>query len=96
MIMNIAIFVGVAASICTTLSFLPQLIKMIRTKKTGDISYFMLIILFVGGGLWIGYGIIKDDWIIIISNSVSTLINIVSGIFSIKYRPRDKTLSDLA
>jgi len=90
------IVVGVAASICTTLSFLPQLIKMIRTKKAGDVSYLMLIVLFVGGILWIIYGVMRDDWIIIVSNCVSTLINIVSGIFSIKYRPKDAKITDLA
>lgn len=94
--MNATIIVGVAASILTTLSFLPQLIKMIRTKKAGDVSYLMVIVLFVGGIMWIIYGALRDDLIIIISNCVSTLINIISGIFSIKYRPKDTKLTDLA
>ena len=94
--MNTVIVVGVAASVCTTLSFLPQLFKMIRTKKAGDVSYLMLVVLFAGGVLWIVYGVMREDWIIIISNSVSTLINIVSGFFSLKYRPKDAKMADLA
>jgi MtN3 and saliva related transmembrane protein len=78
--------VGTIASVLTTLSFLPQLFKMIHTKKAHDVSYIMLAILFVGGILWIVYGILKSDLIIIISNCVSTLINIISSFFSYKYK----------
>lgn len=94
--MDIIIIAGVMASTCTTLSFLPQLIKMIRTKKAGDVSYLMLAVLFCGSILWVVYGVLRDDLIIIISNCVSTLINIVSGFFSVRYRPKDAKLKDLA
>ena len=84
--METTTIVGAVASILTTLSFLPQLFKMIRTKKAQDVSYIMLAVLFVGGILWIVYGTLKADWIIIISNCVSTLINIVSSFYSVKYK----------
>jgi MtN3 and saliva related transmembrane protein len=74
--MNETTWIGLAASICTGISLLPQLLKIIKEKKASDISYPMLIILFCGLGLWIWYGVEKEDWIIIISNSVSLLINI--------------------
>jgi MtN3 and saliva related transmembrane protein len=94
--MDAAIIIGVLASISTTLSLLPQLIKMIRTKKAGDVSYLMLLVLFIGGILWIVYGILRDDPVIIVSNCVATVLNIVSGFFSIRYRPRDKKITELA
>jgi MtN3 and saliva related transmembrane protein len=88
--METTTIVGAIASVLTTLSFLPQLFKMIRTKKAQDISYYMLAVLFAGGILWIVYGTLKADWIIIISNCVSTLINIVSSFFSFKYKNKEK------
>jgi len=94
--MDMTLIAGIAASMCTMLSLLPQLIKMIRTKKSGDVSYLMLLVLFAGNILWIIYGILREDWIILVSNSISTLINIVNGFFSMKYRPRDAKLSELA
>ncbi|MGN6646011.1 MAG: SemiSWEET family sugar transporter [Cytophaga sp.] len=94
--MDIAVIIGVLASICTTLSLLPQLIKMIRTTKAGDVSYLMLAVLFVGGILWVVYGVLRNDPVIIVSNCVSTVINIVSSYFSIRYRPRDRKLTELA
>jgi MtN3 and saliva related transmembrane protein len=84
--METTTIVGAVASVLTTLSFLPQLFKMIRTKKAQDVSYIMLAVLFVGGIMWIVYGTMKADWIIIISNCISTVINVVSSIFSIKYK----------
>lgn len=94
--MDEAVIVGILASACTALSLLPQLIKMIRTNKAGDISYLMLAVLFMGGILWVIYGVFRNDPVIIVSNSISTVINIVNGYFSFPYRPRDQNLSDLA
>ena len=74
--MQLETWIGLAASICTGISMLPQLIKTYKEKQAGEISYGMLSILIAGLGLWIWYGFEKDDWIIIISNAVSAIINI--------------------
>lgn len=67
--------VGVLASIGTGGCMLPQLIKVIRTQKTEGLSRIMLGVLIVSLALWIVYGAGHKDWIIIISNAVSLLIN---------------------
>lgn len=77
---------GIAASVFTAASLLPQLIKLLREKKAEDISLLMLAVLFIGLALWIAYGILKKDWIIIIANSFSLLINVLVVIFSLKYK----------
>lgn len=84
--MNIVSLVGIAASICTAISLLPQLIKVIREKEAGDVSIWMLIVLFLGLGLWIFYGVIKNDLIIIISNSFSLAVNIILFGYAMKYK----------
>jgi len=78
--------VGVCASVFTTASLLPQLFKIIKDKKAGAISVWMLCILFTGLALWIYYGYLVEDPIIIIANSVSLLINTLIIIFSLKYK----------
>jgi MtN3 and saliva related transmembrane protein len=80
--------IGIAAGVCTSVSMLPQLIKIIKEKKADDISLPMLFILFSGLCLWIWYGIIKDDWAIIGTNVFSLIINILNLIFSIKYKKK--------
>ena len=84
--MNRVTIVGLVASVCTGLSLVPQLIKLIKEKKASDISVYMLIILFVGLGCWVVYGFLKKDWIIIISNSFSFVINMALTVLTIKYK----------
>ena len=55
-------YVGIGAGICTAVSLLPQLIKIIKEKKANDISYIMLFVLLAGIGGWIWYGILKEDY----------------------------------
>lgn len=73
------------ASVCTATSLIPQLIKIIRDKKADDISLPMLAILFAGVALWIWYGVLKNDLIIIISNAISLTLNAVIVVLSLKY-----------
>lgn len=78
--------VGLLAGTCTSISLLPQLIKTIKEKNGGDISYVMLAILLIGLGLWIWYGILKEDYPIIITNSISFILNMLVIFFNIYYR----------
>ena len=84
--MNTIQFIGIIAGTCTSISLLPQLIKTIKEKNGGDISYLMLGILLIGLGLWIWYGVLKEDYPIIITNSVSFTLNILIIFFNIYYR----------
>jgi len=79
-------FIGIAAGVCTSVSLLPQLIKIIREKKADDISFFMLAILITGLGLWVAYGIAKTDYPIIITNSFSVLVNLAVIVCTIIYK----------
>ncbi|MDO8947683.1 MAG: SemiSWEET transporter [Desulfocapsaceae bacterium] len=63
--------IGLIAAICTTSSFLPQVIKTWRSKKTKDISFLMYAILALGLFLWLIYGIIIMDYPLILANGIS-------------------------
>lgn len=77
--------IGLIAGTCTTISFLPQVIKIIKTKETKGISLTMYIVLAIGILLWVIYGILIEALPVILSNSISfILINIVL-ILKIKY-----------
>jgi MtN3 and saliva related transmembrane protein len=81
-----AIYVGIAAGVCTSISLIPQLFKIIKAKKAEDLSYFMLFILLTGLGGWIWYGILKSDLPIIITNGLSFLLNLLIIGFSLKFK----------
>ena len=79
---------GFIAGIFTGISLLPQLIKIIKEKKTEAISTWMLLILMGGLALWISYGVLINNLPIIITNAFSLLINI--AIIFVRYRFRNK------
>jgi MtN3 and saliva related transmembrane protein len=87
-VINVEI-VGLAAGVCTAVSLLPQLIKLIRNKKADDLSLFYLIILFIGLGLWIWYGALRNDVPIIATNSFSLILNATIIVLGIKYKLRN-------
>lgn len=63
--------IGVTAAVLTTFGFLPQILKMWRTKSAEDVSGLMLIQYGAGIAFWIFYGIHLTDWIIIGANVIS-------------------------
>lgn len=86
--MNLITIIGVLASICTGVSLLPQLAKLVKEKRPESISLGMVAILMVGLGLWVYYGFLKEDWIIIVSNAFSWLINSIIIVLTIKYKSK--------
>lgn len=78
------------AGVLTSISLLPQLIKIIRTKKADDISAFYLIILLTGLSLWVWYGLRRDDLPIILTNSVSLFLNVLVLCLGIIYKRQSK------
>jgi len=74
--MTTEILIGIGASVFTAVASIPQLLKLIKEKKADDISVWMFCVLLTGLGLWIFYGVLKEDWILTIANSVSFLLNL--------------------
>ena len=86
--MNWTQIIGLAAGILTASSLVPQVVKTIKDKKAEDVSLLMLFILQAGIILWIVYGLKRDDLPIILTNSVSLLVNIIMVILGIKYKKK--------
>jgi MtN3 and saliva related transmembrane protein len=88
--MDLVTAVGGVAALCTTVSYFPQLRKCWQTGHTGDLSLTMFSVLAVGVGLWIVYGVLKADFVIISANTVS--LALLLGILYFKLRePRRRT-----
>jgi len=78
--------VGTAAAICTTCSYFPQLRKCWQTQSAGDLSFKTFSVLAGGIALWVVYGIMRSDWVIVASNAVS--LALLSGILTFKLREK--------
>ena len=72
---NLAVFVGAAAGLCSTISFAPQAWKIIRSRRTRDISLRMYSVTVTGFALWLAYGIMLGEWPLILSNGLCLLMS---------------------
>ncbi|MBP9888516.1 MAG: SemiSWEET transporter [Leptospiraceae bacterium] len=86
--MELESIIGYTAASLTTLSFLPQAIRVIMTKKTEDISRNMYLLLNAGICLWLTYGILKNDFPIILSNIVTLVFSITILVFKLKEKKK--------
>lgn len=59
---------GTIAAICTTVGFIPQIIRGIKTRELRDVSPTMLTLLLVGCSMWLAYGVHLKNPIIAIAN----------------------------
>ena len=61
---------GVLAGVCSTASFAPQAWKIVRSRRTKDISAGMYALTVGGFTLWTAYGVMKGAWPLIVSNGI--------------------------
>jgi MtN3 and saliva related transmembrane protein len=62
--------IGFLAGCVTVVSFVPQVVRVWRTRRTRDLSAGAFVLLAVGAVLWLAYGVLTDDWPVIVTNSV--------------------------
>lgn len=78
--------IGTIAGILTSVSMIPQLIKVLKEKDVENLSWGMIAVLLTGVSLWVVYGIMKDELPIILSNGFSILVNTILLIYYFKYK----------
>ena len=76
---------GYCAAILTTLAFLPQLIKTLKTKKAEDVSTITLIMFISGVLCWVIYGYKISSFPIVLANLITLLLNFLILISKIYY-----------
>ena len=84
--MTLTDLMGFVAAIGTTGAFIPQAMKVFRTKKTDDLSQGMYILLSVGILLWVIYGVMIGSLPIIIANGVTFLMTFYILVIIIKQK----------
>lgn len=82
------LIIGIVAGSCTAIAMIPQLVKIICEKKAGQVSLVMIMILIAGLSCWVWYGILQQDYPVIVTNAFSVLVNLLIIFFSLKYKNR--------
>jgi MtN3 and saliva related transmembrane protein len=78
--------IGFAAGLLTTLAFVPQVLKVWRSRSVADLSFTMLLSFAVGVALWIVYGVMMAAPPVVLSNTVTLIFALLLIAFKIAYR----------
>ena len=81
----LADLIGIIAGILVLSSFIPQLHKAYKTKKMSDVSIYLMGLIASGMFLWVIYGIIRRDPVIIGTNAAGFILNIILMVLKLKY-----------
>ena len=79
---------GLAAAACTTASFIPQVVKAWRSGSPADLSLGMYVLITLGIGLWLVYGLLVRDLPIIAANAVTLVLVASLLVHILRTRPR--------
>ncbi|MGC9198749.1 MAG: SemiSWEET family sugar transporter [Acidobacteriaceae bacterium] len=68
--------IGYAAATMTTVSFVPQLLRVIRLRSARDISLGMFLIFSMGTFLWLVYGLFTHSGPVMFANAVTLVLSL--------------------
>ena len=77
---------GLAAGTITSITFLPQIIHVWKTKSAKDLSLNMLALLIIGVSMWLTYGIFVRDIAIIYTNSMVLIMSLILVYFKFRFK----------
>jgi MtN3 and saliva related transmembrane protein len=84
-------YLGLLAGAVTSMAVIPQVVKSYKSRHVRDISIWQPVLLDIGMGLWLAYGIIIEDIPLILANSFSILCNSLLICMKIFYAGNDKS-----
>ena len=77
---------GLVAGTITSVTFLPQVVKIWQTKSAKDLSLMMLLLLMLGVVLWLIYGLVIMNAAIIYTNSMVLTMSLIMLYFKLKFK----------
>ena len=76
---------GLAAGTITSITFLPQVLQIWKTKSAKDLSLQMLLLLILGVTMWLTYGLLVKDTAINYTNSMVLVMSLLMLYFKYKF-----------
>ena len=78
--------VGAAAACLTMFGFVPQIVKVLKTRSVKDVSLVMIVQFSLGVSLWMTYGAHLKDQIILVANALTLFSLIILLFLYFRYR----------
>ena len=80
---------GMAAATLTTGCFVPQVVRLWRTRNAEGISLVTFAAFSAGVALWLGYGLILGALPIILSNAITLVLAIAIIVLTVRFRRKE-------
>lgn len=77
--------IGLLAAVCTTVSFVPQLIRVWRLRSAREISLTMFLVYSIGVLLWLLYGIFIRSLPVILANVFALVLSLAILFLKLKF-----------
>lgn len=77
---------GYVAAVLTTIAFVPQAVRTIRSRETHAISLGMYVFFTIGVGFWLAYGVALRSWPMVVSNLVTLALSATILGLKLRYR----------
>lgn len=74
---------GLFGAFLTSVTFIPQVYKTWQTKRAGDISLTMLLIVVLSTIVWLTYAIALSLWPVIIANAIIGALSVLMVYFKL-------------
>jgi|AGTN01.2.fsa_nt_gi Uncharacterized conserved protein len=75
--MDNVVLLGIMAGAMTTGSIVPQVLKIVQSKSARDVSTLFFMIMAAGMLLWLIYGLLRQDFVIVLWNALSLSLTLV-------------------
>ena len=92
--MDWATIIGYLATLCSVTSYTPQAWKIIKTRDTSSISAPMYAINVLGFSLWLAFGILRDEWSLIITNVLILALSVFILVMTLLPRAKKNAVAD--
>jgi MtN3 and saliva related transmembrane protein len=92
--MNWIAVAGTLAALCSTVSFVPQAWRIVRTRDTQAISPLTYSLTVTGFALWTAYGVGLGEWPLIVTNSICFVLSIFILLMTLLPRAKKDAVAD--
>ena len=75
---------GLAPGALTTIAFVPQIVRIVKTRSAHDISWWMFGLFSIGVALWLWYGLMLNALPVIVANVIT--LSLAVAILFLKWR----------
>jgi MtN3 and saliva related transmembrane protein len=84
--MDLVYVLGLSAGACTTIAFLPQVVKTWKSRSAKDLSLGMFSLFCFGVLQWLVYGIFQKDIPVIAANLITLILAATLLVFKLRFK----------